>query len=370
MATLDSTLRFPAQAVEGRPAGGIRFDLPVAILSAWLVVGTYLDGFVHHNLPGTIESFFTIWHAMLYSGFFAVAAFIVFHQARNMLRGHAWNKALPAGYGLSLLGVPFFIVAGVGDLMWHTIFGFEVGVEALLSPTHLMLATAALMIVSGPLRAALGRAQSGSKPAWADMAPAALSMLLMLSLFTFFTDYTNILAAPFLVIENPAPALSAPVVPNPVAGAFRYNREAQGLAGVFIPSALVVGILLICLRRRALPVGAVTLIVSGNGLMMAGFHYHEMTAYPQALVPLLAGGLMAEVLYGWLRPSLARPVQMALFAFLVPFAMYGLFFAVIVSTAGVWWSIHMWTGAIFLAGAVGLLLSFLALPSPAPEMAA
>ncbi len=183
----------------------------------------------------------------------------------------------------------------------------------------------------------------------------------MLSLLTFFTDYVNSLVNPYLLVENPVPA-----VQGPIAGAFQFEREAQGLAGVLIPSALITGMLLLAVRRKALPAGSLTLIISGNGLLMSAFHFREVSAYPQVFVPILAGGLIADLAYRWLQPTATRGHALMLFAFVVPFALFGLYFAVLVGTAGVWWSIHMWTGAIFLAGVVGLLLSLVALPPLLP----
>ncbi|HSE45781.1 MAG TPA: hypothetical protein VLA89_10700 [Gemmatimonadales bacterium] len=50
------------------------------------------------------------------------------------------QRALPVGYGLSGLGALIFAAGGMTDLIWHTIFGIEAHVEALLSPTYLVLA--------------------------------------------------------------------------------------------------------------------------------------------------------------------------------------------------------------------------------------
>src|SRR5690242_3202687 len=104
MATLNPVLNQTPAAVCIRPRGGLRFDLPVALLSLWLVLGLYLDGFAHHNLPESLESFFTPWHGILYSGFLALAGFILFHQFRNMANGYSWDQALPAGHSLTGLG--------------------------------------------------------------------------------------------------------------------------------------------------------------------------------------------------------------------------------------------------------------------------
>ena len=66
---------------------------------------------------------------------------------------------------MSFLGAVLFVVAGVLDLAWHELFGFEVDVEALLSPTHLLLAASGLLMIGGPIRSASARlAGAGRAP--------------------------------------------------------------------------------------------------------------------------------------------------------------------------------------------------------------
>jgi hypothetical protein len=125
-------------AREARPRGEPRFDWLIVALSAWWLGGLYLDGWAHIHVPA-LETFFTPWHAVLYSGFAACALALLVTLVRNLRRGYPWRKALPAGYGLSLVGAAIFLVAGALDLVWHTLFGVERSVEALLSPTHLPL---------------------------------------------------------------------------------------------------------------------------------------------------------------------------------------------------------------------------------------
>lgn len=40
-----------------------------------------------------------------------------------------------------MAGAFIFGLGGFGDMIWHTVFGIEVGTNALFSPTHLMLLT-------------------------------------------------------------------------------------------------------------------------------------------------------------------------------------------------------------------------------------
>ncbi len=356
MTLVEQTLNLTSKpsTVCKRPVGGLRFDLTVSLLSLWLIVGVFFDGFAHHNLPDSLETFFTPWHGFLYTGFLVLAGFILFHQFRNMANGHAANGALPAGYTFTLLGIAVFGLGGVGDGTWHTLLGIEEGVEALLSPTHLLLAGGGLLLTTGPLSAAIRRSLDVAST-WRNLLPALLSALYFLSVLTFFTEYVNTLVSPERVVENP-------FTDGPEA--FLHSWTALGVAGALIPAALITGMALFLVRRWALPTGALALVVSGNGLLMALFHYREMAAYPQTLLPLLAGGPIAEIAYAWLKPSAGHQLQLRLFAFLVPFALYATFFATLILTTDVWWTVHLWAGVPFLAGIVGLMLSFLAV-SPA-----
>src|SRR5436190_15559168 len=198
MATTLDTVRRDAIPVAraGYPAGGLRFDSAVVALSGWLIGGIFLDGWAHNHHPD-LETFFTPWHAALYSGFFALFAFLVLAAARNRGRGYAWRCVLPVGYDLSLIGGFIFLVGGVLDLVWHQVFGIEADTEALLSPTHLILALGVTLMVSGPLRAAWRRPRiategaRGGAAAWAALLPVLLALTFLLSLFTFFTQFAH-----------------------------------------------------------------------------------------------------------------------------------------------------------------------------------
>lgn len=157
METSDTTMTVPggpsALGRLSRPTRSIGLDWAMALLSAVFVGGLFLDGWAHTH--GRVDqSFFTLWHAVFYAGYAATASVLVVSLLRNRAQGYPWQRAVPAGYGLSLLGALIFAVGGVTDLIWHTLFGIEAGVEALLSPTHLALALGLGLIASGPIRAA------------------------------------------------------------------------------------------------------------------------------------------------------------------------------------------------------------------------
>jgi hypothetical protein len=58
------------------------FDWVMAGLGSWLIGGLYLDGWAHIHVPA-LETFFTPWHAVLYSGYLAGAATLAGAGARR-----------------------------------------------------------------------------------------------------------------------------------------------------------------------------------------------------------------------------------------------------------------------------------------------
>jgi hypothetical protein len=82
-----------APAPERELAGGGRaFDWVAVALCAWLQGGGFLDGWAHHH--GRVDaSFFTPWHAMLYTGSLAVAGGLPATLAHHRAAGKSWRSA-------------------------------------------------------------------------------------------------------------------------------------------------------------------------------------------------------------------------------------------------------------------------------------
>jgi hypothetical protein len=173
------------------------------VTSGWLLGGLYLDGWAHNHLATTLESFWTPWHGAFYAGFLAVAGLTAGVLIYNHARGTPWRRALPPGYGLSLLGAGIFAVSGVGDLIWHVLFGIEVRMEALLSPTHLDLILGVGLLVSGSWRAAWRRDDRAQPPTWTTHGPMVISLACLLSLCTFWTMFAHPLSRPYAQPARP-----------------------------------------------------------------------------------------------------------------------------------------------------------------------
>src|SRR4029079_10956361 len=79
------------------------------VFSTWAIVGLFLDGWSHnHHKP---ETFFTPWHAVLYSGFGVGLAYWTFEGRRRARAGE--QVSLPDR--LTIAGLLIFGIAAVGD---------------------------------------------------------------------------------------------------------------------------------------------------------------------------------------------------------------------------------------------------------------
>lgn len=321
--------------LEGQPTSSLRYDWIAAFLSLLGVIGGYTDLWAHTHIP-QLETFFTPWHGVLYGSFLLYGGFLVATAINNHRKGYAWLQAMPQGYGLALVGVIIYLVGGVGDMCWHLLFGIEQNLEALLSPTHLVLGLGGFLMKTGPLRSAWQRASNST--GWKELLPMILSLVCVLTSFTFFTWYANPFAFPVAVSKN-------------------TSYQALGFASFFIQTAFFMGPILLIVRRWNLPFGALTLTFTLANLALS---VPQNTYY---LLPVaILGGLGADLLLRQLKPAQTQGNAFHLFAFAVPVILYILYFVELQLLVGIAWTIHLWMGCIVLAGVVSLLLSYLLQP--------
>lgn len=323
---------------------GRRFDILALAGIAWLLAGLFLDGWAHNNrLP---DSFWTVWHAIFYSGYAALAATVVGAIALRRPLVASWREAVPRGYGPAAAGIIAFGVGGIADLLWHTAFGVEVGNDALLSPSHLLLGLGMFLLVSGPLLADLGRRDHS--PSLVRRLPAVLSLTAIFLLLTFFTmysgPYSNFLGA----------------TGNGTTG----DRMFRGLLGMFLFSGFISGLLLMVLRRTVLPVGSLTILLGVDGIAMIEMTSRDTPVDAQLsfISVALVAGIVGDVLLWLLRPSAARPFALRALVTVLPASYFALYLAVVGVRYGYGWSMPFLTGSVFLCGVIGLLLSFVAIP--------
>ena len=338
------------QRKSGYPLAGRRFDLLASALAAWVLIGIFID--VHAHNHGQVDNtFFTPWHFLLYSGVLANGVMLGIAQYRNVGQGFAWTRSLPKGYLLSQIGVLIFAVGGAFDFVWHSLFGFEVNLEALLSPSHLLLALGGTLFLVGPLRSLWGREDTDS--GWARLFPGIFSAALVMSVLTLFTEFANIV--------NQMDSFAGR---GPSGNSFYVDSTL--IAAVLIPAVILSGTLLLLLRRWQLPRGTVTFILTANALLQFYLRSGYIGDYWPALLAAPVAGIIGDLIIARWKPSVGRVTALRFFAFVVPLSYFLGFFVMLQLIGGIWWTIHLWLGACFMAGIVGLGLSYLLAPPAIP----
>ena len=355
MATLSTTSQETTRQTD-YPAANWRFNLLVAGAAFLFIFGMFLDGWAHNH--GLVDdTFFTPWHMVLYGSFGLVGAIFVGAHLFNVQKGFAWTKALPRGYMLGLVGVLIFAFGGFGDMVWHETFGVEENIEALFSPSHLMLAVGAFLFVGSPFRAAW--LQRKRLSGWQEWLPMILSATMALSMLTFFTQ--------FAFLNGDALGL---VGPRPTE---YWVWDMVGTTSAIIGMGVMVAMLLFMVRRwQQLPFGTFTAIFALNALLMIWMDVGSAIEYVGVAAYAL-GGLVADGLLLVLKPTTDKPYSIWLIGAMTPFAAILAFLAALhwmglqFGNGGLWWEIHMWLGLPVMVGLEGLLLSVLVFPPAIPE---
>lgn len=328
-----------------------RRDLITGAIGVWLVVALVSDGWAHFNVP-ELESFFTPWHGALYAGFAAMAGWIGLLAWQSRRAGRSLFSGLPRGYRGAAAGVLVFGVGGVADLLWHEVFGIEVAVDALVSPSHLMLGAGGLLMLSSPLRAS--GVLREDKP-WT--AAAVLSLTLSTTLVAFFLQYTS----PF-----PMPAVVESFVPTPEGTAGHLEAEMPviaGLSGYLVTTVLFTLPLLLMLRGRERFAAPVTVLVGPIAWLpvaVVGFPWIPVAGALGAT----AGAVVADLLLA--RVQTALPIVAGGVAALV----WAGQLAGLALADALRWPVSLWAGAVVLAGFAGAANGLLATVSSADMPAA
>lgn len=307
----------------------------------WMVIGLFLDGWAHDN--NQPESFFTPWHGALYSGFAGAAAVAVWAVARNHVPGTPWAAAIPRGHGVTLAGLGAFSVGAVGDLVWHETLGIEVGVEALLSPTHLLLLVSGVTALSAPFRAAW--TEPAAATSLRAFLPIVLSVALTIAVMGFFLAYlspfVNDAAGTAFERRGDTPHEHPATDPAELS-------QLLGVASILVSSVLIaIGVQIIA-RRWHPPAGTYTILV---GVVVTSFvGLDEFRQAPMIITGLVAGavGDLASRGTGW-----AVPGAVVAMLWVGYFGAYELTVA-----GGVRWTAELWTGVIVLSALLATVVGF------------
>lgn len=338
----------------GMPATGWE-NLITLVGGIWLVIGLFIDGYAHSEIIDTeTEDFFTLWHAIFYSGFIFVAVAISWIVVRRSgdTPARTW---IPTGYGWSVVGVAIFAVGGIGDGIWHTIFGVENGIDALLSPTHLLLYAGMILILLTPFRSFWLNPTRGSS--WSEAGGAVASMAFTAALTVFFFTYAFGISETWRH-EQPF---------DPITEENELAVE-LGISTAYVATVLLIIPLLAFLRRSNLPVGGATVILTVPvALEMLAFD-GEIVAIPSAI----AGGALIELGSRSLTQLLGRRRAIIASIGLGVTGMWSVWMGLTHLADGVEWMPELWSGQIVMCGflAAGLAATVFAPPLPEGSEAA
>ncbi len=362
MATLSAPLELQPAPHNTAARRAYRDDCITIALGFWLMIGLFVDGWAHNNLS-QLESFFTPWHAIFYSGYAANAAWVGWLM-RHPRGARIGRFGMPLGYDLGMIGIFVFGIGGIGDMLWHIRFGIEKNIAALLSPTHLLLIVGLILIVTSPFRAAWASDDpTGDAPSLRAFLPALLSLTMAAAFVIFINMY---LWAPDNVYHTQG-FLNLYHQPRwGESGKRILNFSMQfNLASILLTNAFLMAPVLLLLRRWQLPFGSITVVWLFVALLM-GAMFETLWREPQYIAAVVGAGVLADVLLRRLKPWATRPGAFHLFAFLVPLVVWGIHFGVTALFGGEGWAIELWAGITVMAGLTSLGLSVLALPPTLP----
>jgi hypothetical protein len=334
------------------------YDWLMAMASLWLSGGIMIDAWYHFH--STVETFFEPAHGLLYAGLLASYVFTGVTMYRARRRGCGWRETLPAGYEPTVAGLVVCLAGGVTDMIKHSLWGFEEGFNALLSPTHLLIGAGMFLIVAGPIRSALGRAKAPATLG-AQM-PLLFAMASMMELVHWGTQF---------IFLSQAENINAPLSPSSVPHStitlltLQYDKQGLGLLAVLVQSLLVAGFVLYVARRlRLARWSATVLLVTGNAFVALAD-----SNYPGQLVAVLVSsavaGIVADVFA--LDPADQQSLRWTYASFAVPAVYWASMLATLALTmGGLWWSPDVIAGSVFFAGLCGMLLNALAGPFARP----
>jgi hypothetical protein len=333
---------------------GTLFDWASMITFWWIVVGAALDNVAHFN--GMVDdSFFTPWHGVLYSGFLAAALVHMGSVALNLSRGYPLREAIPQGYDLALIGCGIFAVGAVGDMLWHTAFGIESDIETLLSPTHMILFFSLLMILTGPLRSIWMRNPTATSVPWLRAFPAVMSLAATLGIVSAYMSYLSPFGSAWA--SNIYATAIATEIPKVLFWPLSEFAIAMGISSIIFTSALFVSVIFLVNTHLKLPLGSWTLI-----LLMAILVVSAALKETRFLVVALVGGIFVDLVANRVLKVGQWQSNYYLWGTLIPVVIFATYFIVLMLSGGIWWPVHVWGGAIFLAATIGAIMLWLIRP--------
>ncbi|MBV8343690.1 MAG: hypothetical protein JO190_01680 [Candidatus Eremiobacteraeota bacterium] len=331
-------------------------DYAIGVCGLWISGGFFLDAWAHGHVP--VENFFTPYHAVFYSGMVALALVLAIFSLRYHAQGYDWANTFPRPYRLALLGIPIFVLGGVGDVLWHRALGIEEGVDALLSPTHQVLGLGIFFLSSGPIRSVISdRLHSTTL---GRQLPLALGLATWLILAHFGTAYAFDPAAG----RSDAPPPIVPFTSNYLTAlSIGYYKIATGVLIVIFQGTLIAGFVLWLVARMHPCLGMLTILLLIGNLPAAAAFTNQSPLLAVTIAQSLVTGILADIFIARYDPHPAPGYTRAFrtFAIGVPMTYIGIYLLGTFASERIWWDWNVVLGSWIWSGVCGFALSLMVL---------
>lgn len=319
--------------------------LGTVLCGLWMTVGLFVDGYFHQNLDSDGESFLTPWHAVFYAGFTATALWLAGMSSRRSHGAVDWRlSSLPGGYEGARLGLVLFALGGIGDVAWHSSFGVERGIDALLSPTHLLLFAALVLILTAPLRAV--RAAPENRPGSWIIAGSVISATALVGFFLNFAWGLGI-AALTRVPYDPATGAGETAV-------------ISGVASMLVTTVVLFTAARVLLAAGPVPAGALSMLFTLTALLVSVAFDEDAEGVVAAM---LAGLVLDVAIRARNRSTKGSPAaEFGVAAAVLWFGYLGLLQAL----DGIGWRADLWLGAATLCSLCAASVATLTSPAVHP----
>jgi len=279
---------------------------------------------------------------VFYAGFTASALWLA-RMSRYRSPGVVdWRmSSLPPGYDGARIGLLLFALGGIGDAAWHGAFGVERGIDALLSPTHLVLFAALTLILTAPLRAARATPEHPPGP-WM----IAGSVITATALVGFFLNFAWGLGIAALA--------RVPYDPQTDAG---ETAVIAGVASMLVTTVVLFTAARVLLAAGRVPAGAFTVLFTVTALLVSVAFDEDAEGVAAAAL----AGAAFDILVGI---SPAGPGRRRGLAFAGASAVLWLaYLGLLNALDGIEWQAEIWLGAAALCSLCAVAVATITVPT-------
>ncbi len=330
-------------------------DFAIAFCGLWLAAGFMWDSWAHLHVG--VETFFTPYHAVFYAAMVGASIAFSVAAARNYRLGYRFPQLLPIAYRRALIGVPVFFGGGVGDFIWHSFFGVENRIEAVTSPTHLIIGFGVVLVLSGPIRSALAARNVvlnlRSQLPMLFCVAAVLEFAHLGMSYAFDASAAKMDAPPDQIATSPEYLLQVALV---------LYKTGTGVMIIILTALVQMAFALWLASRFRLARGAMTIFfVLGDSMMAAALTNDRPILLIHFTMALVAGVAADVVLARGRGAVFGLPSLRVLrtFSIVVPLVYYGTFFGMTLALEGSWWNWSLIVGTMVWSVIAGFGLTFL-----------